>query len=173
MSHVVVMGLMGAGKSTVAEALARRLSRPWRDSDRDIEARTGRTGREIAAQQGVDELHRLEEAVLLDALAELPDQVIAAAGWVVESTRCRAALEPATVVFLDVEPAELQRRMASGRHRRALSTDELDRLVAARSPLFHQVADLVVDANGRPGDVVETILGSLGGITATKPGPNY
>lgn len=159
--HLVVMGLMGAGKSTIAEALSQRLGRPWRDSDHDIESATGRTGREIAASEGVEALHQREEAVLLDALGQPEPLVIAAAGWVVESDRCRTALASATVIFLEVGVGELRRRMNTGGHRRTLSPAELDQLVASRTPLFLQVADLMIDADGRPEAIVDTIVAAL------------
>ena len=137
--HVVIIGLMGAGKTTVAEAVARSRGWPMRDSDRDIEAATGRTGRDVAAAEGVDRLHQWEETVLLDALAEVDPQVVAAAGWAVESVACRAALRrSAVVVWLRVAEAELRRRMATGRHRRPLTDDELDALVARRQPMWRR-----------------------------------
>ncbi|MDH4077893.1 MAG: hypothetical protein OEW29_18350, partial [Acidimicrobiia bacterium] len=78
----MIIGLMEAGKTTVADAVARHRGWPMRDSDRDIEAAIGRTGREVAASGGVDTLHRWEERVLLDALDRPEPQVVAAAvGW--------------------------------------------------------------------------------------------
>ena len=67
--HIAVIGLMGAGKSTLATAISSALGRVMRDSDVDIETLVGQTGREIALSGGIDSLHRLEEAVLLGALA--------------------------------------------------------------------------------------------------------
>lgn len=160
--HVVIIGLMGAGKTTVAEALARHRGWPMRDSDRDIEAATGHTGRELTAAQGVEALHRWEEAVLIEALS-LPDpQVVAAAGWVVESAPCREAMaRSAVVVWLRVGEEELRRRMAAGRHRRPLTGAELDAMVARRNPMMAAVADLVVDADGGQDDVVAAVLAAL------------
>lgn len=162
--HVVIIGLMGAGKTTVAEAVARHRGWPMRDSDRDIEAATGRLGREVAASDGVDALHRWEEAVLLDALGRPGPQVVAAAGWVVESAACREAMaRSAVVVWLRVGHEELQRRMASGRHRRPLTGAELDAMVARRNPMMAAVADLVVDADGPREQVVGAVLAALDG----------
>lgn len=160
--HVVIIGLMGAGKTTVAEAVARRREWPLRDSDRDIEATTGRTGREVAASEGVGALHRWEEAVLLEALGRPDPQVVAAAGWVVESAACREAMaRSAVVVWLRVGDGELRRRMAAGRHRRPLTGAELHAMVARRNPMMAAAADVVIDADGPREQVVAAVLAVL------------
>lgn len=148
--HIVVLGLMGAGKSTVAEALSAHLKQPWRDSDADIETLTGRTGREIAAAAdlGVDRLHDLEEAVLLGALARVEPSVISAAGAVVESALCRMALpRRATVIWLRASADVLRQRMAAGHHRRAYAPGELEALIVRRTPMFESVATVTLDAS--------------------------
>ena len=72
--HIVVIGAMGSGKTTVGERLAGALDRAFHDSDRSIESRTGRSGREIAETDGVDALHDLEKEVLLDSVARTSRQ---------------------------------------------------------------------------------------------------
>jgi shikimate kinase len=125
--HIAIVGLMGVGKSTTAERLAKRLGWSYRDSDRDIEARTGRTGGEIAAADGIPALHRLEESVLLDALARDEPTVITAAGSTIESAACRLALgERAMVVWLTLDADSLAERIATGSHRRMMGRTELD-----------------------------------------------
>jgi shikimate kinase len=157
--HLLVLGMMGAGKTTIADLLAARLEWPLRDSDRDIEAMTGRTGRQIAVEDGVDELHRLEEEVLLDALASTLPSVIAGAGWVIESPRCRAAIQrDSTVVWLRLSPEDLRTRMDAGSHRRALPAEELAELIVRREPLLLELADVVVDARRTPTDIVDELV---------------
>jgi shikimate kinase len=163
MRHVVILGLMGVGKTTVGELLAHRLGWPVRDSDRDIEARTGRTGRQIASEDGVDVLHQLETDVFLDAVAAPEPAVVLAAGYVVESVPCREAIEQrTTAVWLELPLPEVLIRMHTGHHRRDVSEAELQDQAHRREPLFRQLADIVVDARHRPDTIVDEVLAGLG-----------
>ena len=92
MTHLVLVGMMGVGKSTVGRLVAAELDRPLFDSDEMIEARTGRTVREIWSTDGEAAFRTLETDTLLDALAEPEASVIAAAGGVVLSEVNRSAL---------------------------------------------------------------------------------
>lgn len=162
--HVVLVGLMGTGKTTVGRALAERLGRPLFDSDAVIEARTGRTVRQIFLDDGEPAFRALETQVLLEALATETPSVIAAAGGVVLSEQNRAAIRDARakVVWLRATPEQLVDRVRSGGHRPALDDDPagtLRRMHDSREPLYREVADMVVSVDGRSvHDVAEAIL---------------
>lgn len=159
LKHIVVVGPMGVGKSTTANAVAKSMGREHRDSDEDLQRLFGRSGREIAREDGVGELHRLESAMLLGALACPSALVISAAAWVVEDEACRAALAArACVVVLQASAQELLERMPAGDHRRSMSRSELDTLMVRRAPWFEQVADLTLDALLPTTELVEQIL---------------
>jgi shikimate kinase len=158
-SHLVLVGMMGVGKTTTARALAARLGWPMRDCDLDLEERTGRTGAFLAADEGLAQLHRHEEELLHEALADEGPLVITAAGSVVESSSAREELaRRATVVWLDAPVDELVRRMASDTHRRPLDRPAAEELLARREAHLVEVADLRLDARETTGALVDRIL---------------
>jgi 5-deoxy-5-amino-3-dehydroquinate synthase len=165
--HVVLVGLMGSGKTTVGEIVAARLGRPFIDSDAVIETRTGRTVREIWHTDGEPAYRVLETAALRDFLDSPEPSVIAAAGGVVLREENRAALKAADalVVWLDADVDVLVARATTGDHRPLLDDDPLGAMTQMdreRDPLYREVSDVVVDTTGRsPDDVADEILVSV------------
>jgi shikimate kinase len=162
--HLVLVGMMGAGKTTVGRIVAERLGRRLIDSDHEIEAATGRTVREIFATDGEQVFRDLEEAALRDALAGAEPAVIAAAGGVVLRPENRRVLSEsgARVVWLMADPQLLIERVRSGMHRPLLDDDAegtLQRMWDEREPLYREVADAIVSVDHRSiGEVVEAVL---------------
>ena len=161
--HVVLVGLMGSGKTTVGRLLAKRLGRPFVDSDEAIEAREGRTVREIWLTDGEPAFRELETAALRAALAADEPSVIAAAGGVVLADRNRAALREAgsDVVWLQAEPAVLVGRAMRGDHRPLLDGDAeatLRTMAADRDELYREVATVAVNVSDRsPAEIADEI----------------
>lgn len=162
--HIVLVGMMGVGKTTVARVLAVRLGREVFDTDVVIEKRTGRSVREIFATDGEAAFRALESAVLADALASDTPLVIAAAGGVVLSAHNRQLLSssPARVVWLCADPATLVERVKGAGHRPLLDADPagtLQQMKIEREPLYREVADAIVLVDHRSvSDVVEAVL---------------
>jgi shikimate kinase len=161
-THVVLVGMMGVGKTTTGAALAARLGWPLRDCDVDLEARTGSTGAELAAGAGLDRLHELEAGILLEALTVPAPLVVTAAGSVVGSERARSELAArAKVVWLDAPVGDLVVRMASGAHRRSLDAESAAVLLAERRADLEALADLRLDARATTDELVDRILSWL------------
>lgn len=159
--HIVVVGQMGVGKSTLATALAEEFGRDHLDSDVTIEERTGRTGREIATRDGVAALHDLELEVLRDHLAQDVPAVVSAAASVLDAAAGRRALADPTVLWLDLPVPDLLDRIERGPHRRSITLEALAALDRRRRPHLEQVADLHLDASRPPDEVLATALGFL------------
>jgi shikimate kinase len=144
--HIVVMGAMGSGKTTLGRRLADALGREFHDSDRSIERRIGKSGREIAETEGVEALHRLEKDVFLEALADRGPAVIAAAASVIEDTEVRRGMAGAFCIWVTADPRILADRAARGDHRRSVAISEH---LESRDRLFGEMADLVIDTGDR------------------------
>lgn len=150
--HVVLVGLMGSGKTTVGRILAARLGWPWRDSDAEIEVATGLTVRELRDRDGVESMHDLEAAQLLHALDEPGPSVISAAASVVDVEACRRALSnpDLAVVWLRGSPEVLADRFATGEHRPAygaLPRDFLADQAERREPWLRKLDPIVIDVD--------------------------
>jgi len=162
--HIVLVGLMGSGKSTVGRLLAARLHRPFLDSDEMVEARTGRTVREIFEADGEAAYRPLETEALLDALATPEPAVIAAAGGVVLSPVNRDALRRGAgkVVWLRASPALLVDRAVRQDHRPLLEQDPegtMARMAADRTELYAEVAGEVIDIDDlTPAQVADRVV---------------
>ena len=161
----MLIGLMGVGKTTVGEVLAERLGRELRDSDRDIEAETGRTVKQVLADGGVDELRRREADAVFDALAGDDPAVVAAPGGIVldDDHRRRLTEADAEIVWLTADPELLAPRTAARAHRPWLDDDPLgtlERMAHDRAELYRQVADRVVAVDGlTPDEIADRIVG--------------
>jgi shikimate kinase len=147
--HLVLVGLPGAGKSTVGRAVARRLGRPFLDFDREIERRVGCTVARYFAEQGEAAFRALEVA-LTHELAAAPPMVLApGGGWVTNPGVMDLLRPPGRIVHLRLSPAEAMRRIARSRIIRPLLQEsdpgaKMRQLWEARRRLYEQ-ADAVVD----------------------------
>jgi len=167
--NIFLVGMMGAGKTTVGRLIARRLRLRFIDSDHEIERRCGVKIPVIFEIEG-EAGFREREAQALAALAVLEGIVLATGGGVVmlpENRRCLA--EGGTVVYLRARPEDLYERVRHDRNRPMLAgADPLARLRelhAQRDPLYHEVADLIVDTGAQS---VQTLAGELLGQLETR-----
>jgi shikimate kinase len=147
--HVVLVGLMGSGKTTVGRKVASRLGRRFVDCDDELEARTGRTVADWF-EQGEAAFRTAEADLLASLLDEQEPSVIGSGGGVVvtEANRSRLAASDVTVVYLHGDADFLASRAKPKPHRPLLSGDPRDVLAAmyaVRDPWYRQVADVVIE----------------------------
>ena len=176
---VVLIGLMGAGKSTVGPLVARRLSRPFVDVDAALEAQVGRSIVGIFAEDGEDAFRQLESQVLAQLLARPDRPVIGAGGGAVLAAANRELLTraAAAVVWLQADPAVLAARVGEAGDRPVLArssagtsvVDTLARLAGERGPSYQAAATHRVAADiGLAEQVAEAVVRQLRG-SATEP----
>jgi len=163
--HVVLVGLMGAGKSTVGRELAALLGRPLIDNDTQIRQTTGVTVTEISAGAGVAEMRRLESEALTSALESQVPAVITAAAGVILDERNRSRLREPFVVWLRADPESVVGRIHHDPARPLLGDDPLTVLrsmAEERRPLYEEVADLVLDVDGlSPAELAAAVVSHL------------
>lgn len=160
--NIYLVGLMGAGKTTVGRQLAKRLGRRFADSDHEIESRTGVRIPLIFEIEGEAGFRR-REAEVLEALTQEHDLVLATGGGAVLNPRNRANLaQSGTVVYLCAQPRQLWERTRHGRSRPLLQVADplarLQELYAQRDPLYREVADLIIESgSGSSGHLVKQL----------------
>lgn len=149
--RVVLVGPMGAGKSTVGRILAERWGVRVRDTDLDVERAAGKSVQDIFVDEGEAAFRALERHAVATALAE-HDGVLSLGGGAVLDPDTQALLAGHTVVFLKVGLADAAKRVGLGQGRPLLLGNVRSRiktLLEERTPIYEAVASLVVDTDGR------------------------
>lgn len=148
--NLFLVGLMGAGKSTLGRQIARRLSLPFIDADVELERRLGVTIATIFEIEGEQAFRDREEA-LIGELTERDHIVLATGGGAVTRAASRRNLQDrGTVLYLHASPDTLWDRVRHSRHRPMLKVDDpkarIGALYAERDPLYREIADHVIES---------------------------
>ncbi len=154
---IVLVGFMGAGKTTVGRLLAGRLGMDFIDVDEAIVAATGRSVAEIFTESGEAGFRELEAATIADLLTGFP-AVIALGGGALTNEAVRQSLAGHQVVLLDISLADALARVGSDAGRPMLARDDLTQLYASRQDAYHGVATAVVAAEAEPAVVAEAVF---------------
>jgi shikimate kinase len=154
--RVVLVGMMGSGKSTVGRLLAQRTGWPRYDNDALLQELYGMTAKQIVEARGEKSKREAENAALAFGLTRPAPCILDAAGGTITSEASRTALNPAIVIWLRARPKTLYRRAVGGAHRPFMEGGEewVRKTDADRRPLYASVADIVIDTDKRRPSVI-------------------
>lgn len=162
---VVLVGPPGAGKTTVGRRLAARLGVGFRDTDADIEVKTGASISDLFIDRGEAAFRDLERTAVSLAVDE-HDGVLALGGGSILDGQTRALVGSERVVFLDVGVAQAARRVGFARDRPLLLGNpraQWLKLMESRRPFYEEVATVTVSTDaGTPDEAVDAVLAALG-----------
>ena len=154
MQNLIIVGPMGAGKSTIGRLLAKELRMDFKDSDKEIEVRTGANIPWIFDVEGEQGFRDREQSVLAE-LCEEDGQVIATGGGAVMRPENRQTLRAGgRVIYLHTSVEQQLARTARDRNRPLLRTANPEKvlrdLLSIRDPLYREIADLIIETDERP-----------------------
>ena len=164
--RIVLCGMMGCGKTTVARALSDRLGWEWVDTDEWIVSRHGQIS-EIFAQTGEAYFRDLETEAVRALPCGGPAVVSVGGGLVLKAENVRLLKAQGKIVYLQAEKETLQRRLEGDTTRPLLAGEalsaRLDELLSARSAIYEGAADIVVCVDRKtPAEIADEIVEKLG-----------
>jgi shikimate kinase/3-dehydroquinate synthase len=173
--HVVLVGFMGAGKTTAAQALAESSGLPVADVDEEIVRRAGRSVEEIFAADGEGAFRALEERAALELLDSGQSRIVSLGGGALASASLREALGAHRVVWIDVDTDTAWTRAAGRGRPLARDRGSFAALHRAREPVYAAAADLVVPharvtALARMLEALDGVPAGVRTLWATTPG---
>ncbi len=161
--NIILIGMPGAGKSTVSVVLAKKLGMNFLDSDIVIQERTGKLLHEIISESGIDEFNRIEDSV--NASLCVTNTIIATGGSVIYGKNAMEHLKSIGKIFyLKLSYEEIEERLGDLRKRGVVLKEgqDLRALYEERTPLYEKYADFIIECDGKMlREVVEEIASIL------------
>ena len=166
MQNIVLIGMPGAGKSTIGVVLAKSLLLDFCDTDLSIQKETGESLCDTITRIGIDEFIQLEEDVICKQ--EFTNSVVATGGSAVYGKKAMKKLkEDGVIVYLKVSPDELRNRIKNI-HTRGIAMKvgtSIFELYEERAPLYEKYADITVECDGKTAEeCVDLIIHRIGAI---------
>jgi shikimate kinase len=165
--RIILIGAMGAGKTTLGLILARELGWSYIDNDHEMARLSGMSESELSTLS-VPELHDLEESYLMDILSRPAPYIAGAAASVIDKDECIALLQSVTAIYLYLPVSELLHRSKIGKSgvgRQALNSNDAEQVIserfARRDPRYRQAASIVLDLSNDPESDAKRILALL------------
>jgi shikimate kinase len=167
--HIVLIGLPGAGKTTVGEAVASDLAAVFEDLDAEIERREGRLVAEIFASAGEARFRKLERDAMVYALAQRAHVIAAGGGWAAQPGNLDAVGDGALVLYLEVTPQVAAERTATSDGRPLLGADRVAALIRLRGEreAWYRRAHASVPTDGRS---VEDVASDVSKLARSRGG---
>jgi shikimate kinase len=169
----VLVGMMGAGKSTIGRRIAVRVSVQFVDVDEEIEQRSGVRITEIFTREGESGFRLRESKVLADCLqlALSCSAVVSTGGGAVLLEVNQAAIKASAlpVIYLHCRPAMLYQRLRNDKLRPLLQSanpqETIERLYSVRDPIYRALATYIVEVDGRPSNSMNQVIEALGWVS--------
>ncbi len=163
-THIILIGFMGAGKTTVGKALAKALDRPLFDTDKLIEEQAAMSISRIFEVYGEERFRSLETETIRNMVSAQGSWVLSVGGGLPLRKENRKLLKQAgCVIYLRVQPGTVLNRLRGDTTRPLLSggdvKERVEKLLSDRSPVYEEAAHITVDVDGkRPEEIAEEIL---------------
>jgi shikimate kinase len=162
---VVLVGMMGVGKTVIGRKLADRLGLEFKDSDKIVEEKAGRSVNEIFEKDGEDKFRQAERNTILGVLSDGPCILATGGGAVVNNETRKAIKSKAVSVWLKLDVADIVRRLENADDRPLLKKGDPQTVLAelmAKRKAFYAEADIHVDSHtGKPEKTMEILINSL------------
>ena len=160
--NIVLIGMMGSGKTSIGKALAKKLCLPFVDIDASIHKKTGKTLAQIFEQHGEEFFRTLERAETVMAAAKTPQVISTGGGCVLNQNSMMALKRNGIVIFLNRPPEAIAKDVDFTTRPLLNSASDIFRIHKERLPLYKKYADFILDGDLLTDDAISKIIEKIG-----------